>query len=589
MGAEVTVAEDVPARMRDGTVLRADVYRPAVGGPFPTLLTRTPYGKGAREEAKASYRALAAEGYLVAVQDVRGRFASEGEYRPYHADVADGYDTVLWAAGLEGASGRVGMFGTSYLGQTQWLAASGRPPPLRAIMPVLAGPNAYEGRKYYGGAFQLGDWLPWTVRQAVDTADRRGVEAPELRRIAEGMGEETLRRMAAGPEAAANPRSETLELLLPWLRHLPLPTLPALEGLAPYYYEWLSHPVFDEYWQAWQNERRFRLLDLPAYNVGGWYDVRLRGNLIGFTGLRARARTPEARRAQKLLVGPWAHGALMTSRAGVVDFGPEAALDLLPLQKRWFDHWLKGIDTGLLEEPPVRIFVMGANVWRQEGEWPLARTCYVSYYFHSGGLANTLNGDGTLSPEPPIEEPPDHYFYDPQDPVPSLGGKTLPSGIPPGAFDQREVEARADVLCYTSAPLPRDLEVTGPLGVTLYAASSAPDTDWVARLVDVHPDGFAQNLQEGILRASHRISSLAPSRIRPGEVYEYSIDLWATSNVFPAGHRIRVEISSSNFPHWDRNPNTGDPDTPADHVRTARQTVLHDGGHPSHILLPIIE
>src|SRR5437899_1945673 len=240
MGHEVMVTENVPARMRDGTVLRADVYQPAVGGPYPALLTRTPYGKGAREESKTTYRALAAEGYLVAVQDVRGRFASEGEYRAYHTDAADGYDSVLWAAALDGASGRVGMFGTSYLGQTQWLAASGRPAPLRAIMPVLAGPNAYEGRKYYGGAFQLGDWLPWTVRQAVDTADRLGVDAPELRRIAERMGEETLRRTAAGTEGAANPRSETLDLLLPWLRHLPLRNLPALEGLAPYYYEWLS-------------------------------------------------------------------------------------------------------------------------------------------------------------------------------------------------------------------------------------------------------------------------------------------------------------------------------------------------------------
>jgi len=256
---------------------------------------------------------------------------------------------------------------------------------------------------------------------------------------------------------------------------------------------------------------------------------------------------------------------------------------------RWFDHWLKGIDTGLLDEPPVRIFVMGANTWRNEWEWPLARTRYVPYYFHSGGRANSLEGDGGLSPEPPVEEPPDTFAYDPSDPVPTLGGRVLAGVTRPGAFDQRSVEARPDVLCYTTPPLARDLEVSGPLVVALYAASSAANTDWTAKLVDVRPDGYAQNVQEGIQRATHRIPGAPPSPIRPGEVYEYAIDCWATSNLFRAGHRIRVEISSSSFPHWDRNPNTGAPFGTDDRLAVAQQTVFHDAARPSHILLPVIE
>ncbi len=584
MSSEVVVQSDVPARMRDGTVLRADVYRPVRGGPYPVLLLRTPYGKTAMARTAESGRALAEAGYIVVVQDVRGRFSSEGQFRPYFNDIADGYDSVLWAAGLEGSTGAVGMFGASNMGVTQWLAASALPPPLKAIFPDVTSPNVFETRGYNDGAFTLADCLSWCVGSAVETADRLGVEAPEIRR-AVALGQQGRSASLAGDAATAEScRGELRELYDRWLWHLPLREMPVLQGLAPYYYEWLAHQPPDEYWQAVRVERRFRQMDLPAYNVGGWYDCWLRGSLVGFTGLQAQAHTPGVRRGQRLLIGPWVHG----TPSGEIDFGPQSVVDRLPIQVRWFDHWLKGVDTGMLDEPPVRLFVMGANVWRDEWEWPLARTRYTPYYLHSGGHANTLDGDGALGPEPPGEEPPDSYTYDPDDPVPSHGGRTLTTVTLGGAYDQRAVEARTDVLCYTTTPLAHDLEVTGPLTVTLYAASSAADTDWTAKLVDVHPDGYAQNVQEGILRASHRVAGAAPTPIRPAEVYEYTIDLWATSNLFKAGHRLRVEISSSNFPHWDRSPNVCAPFGTADQVVAARQAVFHDAARPSHILLPLI-
>jgi hypothetical protein len=584
--ADVQIQTDVPARMRDGVILRADVYRPAGTGAAPVLLTRTPYGKAGLPMTVESNRALAAQGYIVVAQDVRGRFASEGAFRVNHDDIADGFDTVAWAAGLEGATGAVGMFGVSYMGITQLLAAARRPPQLKAIFPIQCTASQYP-RPYYAGAFHLGDRLGWSLMQAIDVADKQGRDAPEIRRFGAVLRDSMAAAMTGDQQTAIRLRGELVAMIQPWLRHLPLRELPVLQGIAPHYFTLLDHPTYDEFWHRMEVTRWFSEMDLPCFTVGGWYDLMLQGNINIFTGLRARSRTPESRRAQKLLIGPWTHGQFVP-QAGELDFGEQAAVNLLDLQTRWFDHWLKGRDAGLLDEPPVRLFVMGANRWRDEQEWPLARTRYTPYYLHSDGHANTLTGDGSLSTERPGDEPADSYTYDPNDPVPSVGGKTLGLGAQPGPFDQRTVEARPDVLCYTSAPLPADLEVTGPLAVTLFAASSATDTDWTVKLVDVHPDGYAQNLQEGIVRASYRVPGAAPSPIRPGEVYEYAIDLWATSNVFLAGHRIRVEVSSSNFPHWDRNTNTGLPGATADRVLTARQTVCHDAGRPSYILLPVI-
>jgi putative CocE/NonD family hydrolase len=326
------------------------------------------------------------------------------------------------------------------------------------------------------------------------------------------------------------------------------------------------------------------------YHVSSWYDIFLRDAIIHFNGLRSRAMTPEARGGQKLLLGPWAHlfpyTTPTTGGTGDIDFGPNAFVDLHDVQLRWFDYWLKGIDTGIFAEPPIRLFVMGTNEWRDEHEWPLARTRYTPYYLHSRGQANSLNGDGALSPEVPGEEPVDHYRYDPADPMPTWGGNTLI--IPVGVKDQREVEARQDVLVYTGEPLGKPLEVTGPLKVVLYASSSAPDTDFTAKLVDVRPDGYAQNIADGIMRARYRESLMTPKLLARDEVYEFTIDLWATSHVFLPGHRLRVEISSSNFPRFDRNLNTGEDQATGAHFQAAEQRVFHNQRFCSHILLPVI-
>jgi hypothetical protein len=326
------------------------------------------------------------------------------------------------------------------------------------------------------------------------------------------------------------------------------------------------------------------------YHVTSWYDIFLHGGLANFCGLRERAMTAEARAHQRLIVGPWAHLFPYTNPTsqgtGDIDFGQNALIDLHETQLRWFDYWLKGMDTGIVEEPPVKIFVMGENAWREENEWPLARTRYTPYYFHSQGKANSARGDGRLNAIAPSEEPPDHFVYDPNDPVPACGGNTLI--IPMGVQDQRSVEERQDVLLYTTEPLAAPLEVTGPVVVKLGAATSAPDTDFTAKLVDVRPDGYAQNLADGIMRMRYRESRTRPSLLTPGKVYEFTIDLWATSHVFLPGHRLRVEISSSNFPRFDRNLNTGEDQATGTHFQSARQTVFHDQRYPSHILLPVI-
>jgi hypothetical protein len=331
-------------------------------------------------------------------------------------------------------------------------------------------------------------------------------------------------------------------------------------------------------------------IDVPMYHVTSWYDIFLHGGIANFCGLRQRAMTARARAAQKLLIGPWAHLFPYTNPTstgtGDADFGPAALIGIHDIQLRWFDHWLKGVDTGVLDEPPVKIFVMGENRWRDEQEWPLARTRYTPYYFHSGGHANTAGGDGALSPREPGEEAPDGFVYDPDDPVPTRGGNTLILAM--GVRDQRRVEARPDVLVYTSEVVTGALEVTGPITVTLYAATSARDTDFTAKLVDVRPDGYAHNLADGIVRARYRDSRERPTFLTPGEVSRFTIDLWATSHVFLPGHRIRVEVSSSNFPRFDRNLNTGEDQAGGRHWQTARQTVFHDRRYPSHIVLPVI-
>jgi putative CocE/NonD family hydrolase len=470
----------------------------------------------------------------------------------------------------------VGTQGQSYLGATQYLLAPTRPPHLRCAFPVSAAADFHDTWVYQGGAFSLGWQIPYAIFMVRNTIERMGVKEelwPKIR-------PDLLRAINFG-----NPLTPEGYKRLP-LRYW----ADLLKETSPYIRDYLTHPEDGPYWWAVNVERQHRNINIPMFHVSSWYDIFLKDAIVHFNGLRSRALTPEARGGQRLLLGPWAHlfpyTTPTTGGTGDIDFGPNAFMDLHDTQLRWFDYWLKGINNGMMEEPPIRLFVMGTNQWRDEYEWPLARTRYVPCYFHSRGKANGLHGDGILNFEPPAAEPADHYRYDPADPVPTCGGNTLI--IPVGVKDQREVEARQDVLVYTGDPLEKPLEVTGPIKVILYASSSAPDTDFTAKLVDVRPDGYAQNIIDGILRARYRESSSTPKLLTKGEVYELTIDLWATSHVFLPGHRLRVEVSSSNFPRFDRNFNTGGDQATETRCEVADQTILHERQFRSHILLPVI-
>ena len=571
------VETNVAATMRDGTTLYADVYRPDGPGPFPTILQRTPYDKTAALASQMLDPMKAAKaGFALIIQDTRGRFTSGGEFNCFIDDINDGYDTVEWAAAQSWSSGRVGMIGASYVGATQWLCAITRPPHLVAIAPNVTASNYHNGWTYQGGAFELGFNASWTLLQLT---------------LANFKTHSGIRSI---PQARQAELVKSVDGMTDAFLHLPLKDMPQLSGgLADYYFDWLAHPSFDDYWKKLCIEDQHSNVTTPALNIGGWYDIFLGGTIRNYLGMRQNAATEEARNGQKLIIGPWQHSSRGTSMAGSHYFGVAAdsmALGLDEIHLRWFNQWLKGEDTGMLDEPPVRIFVMGDDVWRDENEWPLARAQTTNYYLHSGGNANTLHGDGSLSPEAPSDEAPDVFLYNPANPVPTRGGQLCcnPYFASSGAFDQNEIEARSDVLVYSTPVLERDVEVTGPITVTLWAATSATDTDFTAKLVDVCEDGCARNLTDGIIRARYRESMSEPSLVEPGRAYCYTIDLWATSNVFKAGHKIRLEVSSSNFPRFDRNTNTGGVIAADTELKPAVQTILHDAAHPSHVSLPIV-
>jgi putative CocE/NonD family hydrolase len=577
------VDRDVPVEVRDGTILYADVYRPADDARHPVLLQRTPYNKELAVLAPVQTDALRAvtRGYAVAIVDVRGRYRSEGTFNPFFQEIEDGYDTVEWCAAQSWSDGNVGMYGTSYVGAVQWLAAISQPPSLKAMIPTFTASDYYEGWTYQGGAFQWGFMCNW-ILPFVASAD-------------------LLRRQAADPlpdfESARDRLIAAIDHNDQTVRTLPLSDFPVSREGAPYFFEWLSHPSRGPFWQAISIQDRHDKIRVPAMNVGGWYDIFLDGTLRNFTGVREKGATPEARAGSRLLVGPWTHTTPPLAPSGAVDFGLRAGQSASPLSMdvdgeylRFFDHWLRGIDNGIDREPPVRLFVMGESVWRDEQEWPLARTQYASFYLHSSGDANSINGDGVLSQEEPDDERPDVYLYDPFHPVPTVGGQLCcyPSQLAPGAFDQRPVEQRMDVLVYKTPSLEQDVEVTGPVTLTLWASTSAADTDFTAKLVDVAPDGSARNLTDGIIRARYRQGTDRPRPITPGEVEEYRIDLWSTSNLFRRGHRIALEVTSSNFPRFDRNPNTGHELGADAELRPALQTIYHERAYPSRLTLPIV-
>nr|BBH85402.1 X-Pro dipeptidyl-peptidase [Thermosporothrix sp. COM3] len=567
--------------MRDGVRLATDVYRPAEHGRWPVLVARHLYSKDkrfpgeyehVRLESTLNIRQMVEAGYVVVVQDARGRYASEGDFVPFLLDAEDGADTVAWAAAQPWSTGQVGMYGASYQALAQWQTAIAQPEALRALS-VSQSPHAFGIYPYQGGAFQPAFVLPWVLASVAPEEMRRRVEQG--------------RATAADMEALTQAVSE----LRACIEHLPAIDQPVLCEAAPYYLEWLAHPDYDVYWQATRPNDFYGRVQVPVLTISGWYDVFLRNDLRHYQEMKARGGSELARQQQHLIIGPWAHG---NFQMGYPDrrFGeavsPQAVRALSDFQIRWFDHWLKGIENGIEREKPVHLFVMGVDQWRDEEAWPLPDTQYRPYYLQSQGHANTADGDGLLSPCVSEHAAFDTYCYDPHNPVPTASGIIWGD---PGPYDQRAVEERDDVLCYTTPPLEQPLEVTGPVELVVYVSSSARDTDYTGKLVDIYPDGRAVLLTDGILRARYRESFSHPTFLEPGRVYELRLDLGATSNVFQPGHRVRLEVSSSNFPRFDRNSNTGGviATEREDDFVTAMQRVYHGREYPSRLILPVIE
>ncbi|WP_457967173.1 CocE/NonD family hydrolase [Arthrobacter sp. D1-29] len=550
--ASVTVEFDVPARMRDGVVLKADVYRPAGAGPWPILAVRTPYNKGGAADNVwngFSPQEVARRGFIMVIQDVRGRYASDGDWEPLQHEGADGADTIAWAAQLAGSNGRVGMLGGSYCGNTQWQAALQQPPALKAITPLMTWTEPRESLVARGGATQISVIASWSLAAGFDWLSRQGLTDDAM----------------AARLAALIEDFDSLETDGYW--GLPTAELPVLRRHGT--------PVFVEPGAATDVEATQHMrvtgghsrVEIPTLHTGGWYDSCLQGTIDNFTAMH------DLGRESRLIIGPWTH-VDFGNRIGAQDFGIMSSRDAgAHPNGRWSDEvlaFLRGHltdDAPVSASAPVRIFVMGRNEWRDEEAWPLQRSRTERWHLHSdGGLSTTAL---------PIEAGPSEIDYDPADPVPTYGG---PISLTPGRgpHDQAPVESRPDVLVFTSEVLEEDLEVTGPIRVRLHVQSSAPSTDWVARLCDVDPDGRSLNLTDGILR----IDSGAD------EAQEIEIDLWSTSNVFLAGHRIRVQITNSCFPRWDRNLNTGD--QAGTKFVTAHQRLYHDAIRQSYIQLPIV-
>ena len=554
--AEIRIEFDVPAEMRDGTVLRADVYRPGGTGPWPVLLARLPYGKQTPMMGVVlDPLAAARRGFLVVIQDTRGRFASEGEWEPWSYEERDGYDTVRWAAALPGSNGSVGMIGGSYFGNTQWMAALSKPPELKAIAPMITWSDPDDGLWTRGGAIELGITAPWTLMHGADTLMRR--HRTDLDGLVSGVTGlvQDLDGLARGGYA-----------------ELPAGRFPAFarHDLPELGYERSRREP--EWARSCTVAGRHDEVELPTFQIGGWYDIFTQGTLDNFTAMR------RAGRSATLIMGPWTH-TNWQHVVGDVNFGFAAHSDFMGMRGRvhdmQYDWFARTLGEGAALEPDtgtVLLFVMGINQWREETEWPLARAVDTDFHLSAGGR---------LTREPPsTAEQAEEFTYDPMDPVPTTGGALLMTDdFRPGPLDQAAVEARADVLVFTSEPLAEDLEVTGRVRAVLFAATDGPSTDWVARLCDVDENGVSLNVTDGIVRVR---------AATPGEAAEHVVDLWSTSIVFKAGHRIRVQITFSNFPRWDRNLNTGEPEESATTARTARQQVFRDPARPSRIVLPVV-
>ncbi len=548
---------DVKVPMRDGTLLSCDIYRPDTTGQFPVLLQRTPYGNFSPD---LGYR-YARKGYVVVMQDVRGKNDSDGKFHPFVNETTDGYDSQKWCGTQSWSNGKVGTFGGSYVGATQFLPARLANEHLGCMFAVVAASDYYRHWVYSGGAYALSVNTMWG---ALSVSARVG------------------QNMSAEP--------------LDWeeiFNTLPLKNIPdALGRNVPWYGEWLEHPLYDQYWQELSIARNYEKITVPAYHIGGWYDIFLEGTLENFAGITARGATEKARKGQRLIIGPWFHGTTGKRESGQVDFGAEAELDYDGLQQRWFDHWLKGEDNGVGDEKPVKLFVMGENKWREFDAWPPADAAEQEFFLHADKAANSLLGEGRLdSKAPGGKEIVDSYRYDPADPVPTLGGNDCcrETIVTQGPYDQQMLELRNDILVYTSEPLEQELVVTGPVKMVLWAASSAVNTDFCAKLVDVDPNGKALNITFGILRAPMRNGLDKWEELQPGKPYELTIELRPTANTFLPGHRIRLEVTSSNFPRFARNLNTtGMADGGKTEMIVANQQVFHDRKHPSRLVLSVL-
>jgi uncharacterized protein len=545
---DVRLLHDCRVQMRDGVTLSADVYLPRAPGPFPTVYQWTPY-ESTRDRFVAWGVWFAQRGYAAVVQDVRGRYESEGAFYPYVHEGADAYDSLDWAAAAPWCNGRIGTWGRSYGAIVQWQLAPLGHPNLACIAPHVIMDDYFADCHYVGGAFQLalslGAALIWTTSLSTVTLEPAG-------------------------HLFFNRRT---------LRHLPLIDLDveSIGREVPYWRDWLLHPTDDAYWQRLRHD--VAGTSVPVFQQCGWYDA--------YAGATLRTYT-RGSGAQRVVIGPWTHEEEVERRLGGVDFGPGAECNIREEELRWYEHWLGERETGVLDEPPMSLFVMGANEWRREHEWPPPGAEPTPWYLRSGGALG-------VDPPGPAERP-DRYAYDPEDPAPTLGGNNslltmtrgAELGVVPGPVDQTPLEARDDVLVYTSDELRSDVEVTGPVEVILYAASSARDTDWVVRLTDVHPDGRSLFLTEGILRARYRLGFERCELLEPGEVAEYRIRCYPTSNRFRRGHRIRLDVTSSSFPRFSRNLNTGEDVATGTRTAVARQAVLHTSAYPSHVLLPVV-
>jgi len=562
--------------MRDGTVLRADVYRPRTTDPVPVILMRTQYGKSGAQVKPERYQPpdwFASHCYLVVIQDVRGQGTSGGTFSEFTNDMADGYDSVEWAAALPGANGKVGMYGSSYVGATQWLAAVAAPPHLVTIAPANTASDYYDGWTYEGGEFRLAFVQPWAIGAlALSAAENRGDRA-------------AVDELTA---ASADPTR--------WMNFRPFKDLPPMQpqnpAVAPWYFDWIRHSTRDDFWTKVSIRDRYASVKVPVLDFEGWYDAFLAGGVENFTGMVANGGSDSARANQRLVIGPWDHvnwGRPDSEPAPLLhDIGAVGDSPINDVMLDWFDHFLKGQDDGAATGPRVDYFVMGADKWKSAAKWPLPQTKWTTFYLSgAGGIADRK---GQLVTSAPGAQPPDTYTYDPAFPAPSLGGHSCcgaRSG-PQGPFDQVPVEQRSDVLVYDGGPLPNDTEITGPVTVRLWAQSSVADTDFTAKLTVAKPDGSVINLNNGILRTAFRDSLAAPTPTVPGLPYEYRIQIWPTSYEFRKGDRIRLEISSSDYPQFAPNPNTGAPFGENAAVQTAVQRILHDAAHPSAITLPVI-